>query len=136
MILTRLGPEAPFYRALTPSWAHLPGEWGRCKHASNVDQFFGDRGTINPLVTAPVGVQSGRRLTTEAKTNAICTGGVGNRKAPALNSNTSFEIRSTAQAPVQLKSAMELTDREPLCVGTEEGNGNKGFSTSITPVKR
>ena len=24
MILTRLGPEAPFYRALTPRWAHLP----------------------------------------------------------------------------------------------------------------
>jgi RES domain-containing protein len=24
MILTRLGPEAPFYRALTPRWAHRP----------------------------------------------------------------------------------------------------------------
>jgi RES domain-containing protein len=24
MILTRLGPDAPFYRALTPRWAHLP----------------------------------------------------------------------------------------------------------------
>jgi RES domain-containing protein len=24
MILTRLGPAAPFYRALTPRWAHLP----------------------------------------------------------------------------------------------------------------
>lgn len=24
MILTRLGPAAPFYRALTPSWAYLP----------------------------------------------------------------------------------------------------------------
>jgi RES domain-containing protein len=24
MILTRLGPEAPFYRALTPRWAYLP----------------------------------------------------------------------------------------------------------------
>jgi RES domain-containing protein len=24
MILTRLGPDAPCYRALTPRWAHLP----------------------------------------------------------------------------------------------------------------
>jgi RES domain-containing protein len=24
MILTRLGPAAPFYRAFTPRWAHLP----------------------------------------------------------------------------------------------------------------
>jgi RES domain-containing protein len=24
MILARLGPDAPFYRALTPRWAHLP----------------------------------------------------------------------------------------------------------------
>jgi RES domain-containing protein len=24
MILTRLGPDAPFYRALTPHWAYLP----------------------------------------------------------------------------------------------------------------
>jgi RES domain-containing protein len=24
MIFTRLGPEAPFYRALTPRWAHRP----------------------------------------------------------------------------------------------------------------
>ncbi len=24
MILCALGPDAPFYRALTPSWAHLP----------------------------------------------------------------------------------------------------------------
>jgi hypothetical protein len=35
----------------------------RCKHASNIDQFFGEHGAINQMVAAPIGVQSGRRFT-------------------------------------------------------------------------
>ena len=34
-----------------------------CRHASKVDQLFGEHGIINQMVATPIGAQSGRRFT-------------------------------------------------------------------------
>jgi hypothetical protein len=36
-----------------------------CRHASNVDQLFGEHDIINQMVATPTGVQSSRRFTPE-----------------------------------------------------------------------
>jgi len=37
---------------------HTPFAYG-CKHESTIDQFFGEHSSINQVVAAPIGVQSG-----------------------------------------------------------------------------
>jgi transcriptional regulator with XRE-family HTH domain len=45
-----------------------------CKHASNIDQLFGEHATINQMVATPIGVQSGRRFIVEAFTIVMAQG--------------------------------------------------------------